>query len=273
MAFFKFRFPGRNASAEALASGPNENIEVVRRRARYRLIGAVVLVLIAVVGFPLVFDTQPRPVAVDTPIVIPDRQTVAPLTAPAAVPAAQAPKAPVKPWKIAPETLSTQASLDPREEVVPAPAAAVPVSPAPEVKPEPIEKPKEKPAEKSKDKVAESHAKESHASKSDKDKTDTASKNKSKADADKAKALLEGKSAASERVIIQVGAFSDVAKLREVRQKLEKSGFKTYTQVVDGKDGKPTTRVRVGPYDSRDEADKAAARIRKLDLSPALLKL
>ena len=78
MAFFKFRFPGRNASAEALASGPNENIEVVRRRARYRLIGAVVLVLIAVVGFPLVFDTQPRPVAVDTPIVIPDRQNTPP---------------------------------------------------------------------------------------------------------------------------------------------------------------------------------------------------
>jgi len=40
MAFFKFRFPGRNASTEAVASGPNENIEVVRRRARYRLMGA-----------------------------------------------------------------------------------------------------------------------------------------------------------------------------------------------------------------------------------------
>ena len=88
-----------------------------------------------------------------------------------------------------------------------------------------------------------------------------------------AKALLEGKSATAERLIIQVGAFSDAAKLREVRQKLEKGGFKTYTQVVDGKDGKTTTRVRVGPYDSRDEADKAAVRIRKLDLSAAILKL
>ena len=77
---------------------------------------------------------------------------------------------------------------------------------------------------------------------------------------------------ASDRVIVQVGAFSDPAKLREVRQKLEKGGFKTYTQVVD-KDGKPTTRVRVGPYDTRDEAEKAAARIRKLDLSPVLLKI
>ena len=270
MAFFKFRFPGRNASAEAVSSGPNVNIEVVRRRARYRLIGSVVLVLIAVVGFPLVFDTQPRPVAVDTPIVIPDRQTVAPLTAPASVPAAQAP---AKPWKIAPETLSAQAGLDPREEVVPASSPTVPpvVTEAKAKQDASVEKPKEKLVEKAKD-----DGKAAPLTKADKDKADAAdakSKNKSKEDGDKAKALLEGKSATPERTVIQVGAFSDAAKLREVRQKLEKNGFKTYTQVVEGKDGKPTTRVRVGPYDSRDEADKAAARIRKLDLSPALLKI
>ena len=264
MAFFKFRFPGRNASAEAVASGPNENIEVVRRRARYRLMGAVVLVLVAVLGFPMIFDTQPRPVAVDTPIVIPDRQAVVPLTAP--VPAAQAP---AKPWKIAPETLSTQAGLDPREEVVPTPATSAQDAKPAEPKPELSEKPKEKPADKHKDKADTAHVK------ADKEKADadTKSKNKPKDDGDKAKALLEGKAASTERVIIQVGAFSDSGKLREVRQKLEKSGFKTYTQVVEGKDGKPTTRVRVGPYDSREEADKAAARIRKLDLSPALLKI
>ena len=266
MAFFKFRFPGRNASAEAVASGPNENIEVVRRRARYRLMGAVVLVLVAVLGFPMIFDTQPRPVAVDTPIVIPDRQAVAPLTAPAPVPAAQAQ---AKPWKIAPETLSTQAGLDPREEVVPTPATSAQDAKPAEPKPELSEKPKEKPADKHKDKADTAHVK------ADKEKADadTKSKNKPKDDGDKAKALLEGKAASTERVIIQVGAFSDSGKLREVRQKLEKSGFKTYTQVVEGKDGKPTTRVRVGPYDSREEADKAAARIRKLDLSPALLKI
>jgi DedD protein len=36
----------------------------MRRRARHRLIGAAVLVLIGVVGFPLLFDTQPRPIPV-----------------------------------------------------------------------------------------------------------------------------------------------------------------------------------------------------------------
>ena len=252
MAFFKFRFSGHNAADEAVASGANQNLEVVRRRARHRLIGAVVLVLIAVVGFPLVFDTQPRPVAVDTPIVIPDRQAVMPLTSSAVVPAAQAP---ANPLKTTPQELSTQAALDPSEEVVTASASARPNAVVNEAKfkPEaPIEKPKEKQTEKAKEKVLEVHSKD---------------------DGDKAKALLEGKAASSERLIIQVGAFTDVNKVRDVRRKLEDAGLKTYTQIVDGKDGKPTTRIRLGPYDSRDEADKVAARIRKLNLSPAVLKI
>ena len=81
MAFFKFRLPGRVGSDEALASAsPAESLEALRRRARQRLMGAAVLVLLAVVGFPLLFDTQPRPVAVDTPILIPDRDSTPPLT-------------------------------------------------------------------------------------------------------------------------------------------------------------------------------------------------
>jgi DedD protein len=79
MAFFKFRFPGSIAQGEA--SPAADSVEALRRRARHRLIGAVALVLAAVIGFPLVFDTQPRPVSVDVPIVIPDRNKVAPLPA------------------------------------------------------------------------------------------------------------------------------------------------------------------------------------------------
>ena len=64
MAIFKFRLPGRAAAGlkePVAATAPN--LEEVRRRARYRLLGAVVLVFVAVVGFPLVFDSQPRPVS------------------------------------------------------------------------------------------------------------------------------------------------------------------------------------------------------------------
>ena len=47
-----------------------------------------------------------------------------------------------------------------------------------------------------------------------------------------AKALLEGKPAASEhaKLALQVGAFSDPDKVREVRRKLEQAGLKTYTE-------------------------------------------
>ena len=261
MAFFKFRLSGPSASAEAVNAGPNENIEVVRRRARHRLIGAVVLVLVAVVGFPLLFDTQPRPVAVDTPIVIPDRQNTPPLASAATVPAAQAP---AKPLLSAPEMVSTQASLDAREQVVPAAPVAVTAKPEAAKETPPAEKAPEKPA------VVKQEAKPSAPAKTEK----PVPAAKPKDDGNKAQALLEGKTAkpSVDRVVIQVGAFSDAAKVRDVRSKLEQAGVKTYTQTVE-KDGKNTTRIRVGPFDSKEEADKVAARIRKLDLPVSFLKI
>jgi DedD protein len=263
MAFFKFRFPGQTASAEAVTAGPNENIEVVRRRARHRLIGAVVLVLVAVVGFPLLFDTQPRPVAVDTPIVIPDRQTTPPLASGTPVPASQAPAKPLLP---ASEPVTAQASLDVREEVV---LPASPAVPPPQVEPAKVSPP----VAKATDKEPASKPEVPAAAPVKADKPAPAAK--AKDDGDKAQALLEGKppgKAPAGRVVIQVGAFSDPAKVREVRSKLERAGVTTYTQVVE-RDGKSTTRIRVGPYESREEADKVAARIRKLDLPVSFLKI
>ena len=61
---------------------------------------------------------------------------------------------------------------------------------------------------------------------------------------------------------MQAGAYTDAATLREARQKVEKLGLKTYTQ-VDRNRVRSRTRVRVGPFDSRDEAEKAAARSRQ----------
>jgi len=262
MAFFKFRFPGQTASGEAVTAGPNENIEVVRRRARHRLMGAVVLVLVAVVGFPLLFDTQPRPVAVDTPIVIPDRQSTPPLSSGTPVPASQAPAKPLLP---ASEPVTAQASLDAREEVVPAPA---PTAPAPQAEPAKVAPPVAKAPDK--EPVPKQDAPAAAPVKADKP-----APVKPKDDGDKAQALLEGKQsvkASAGRVVIQVGAFSDPAKVREVRSKLEQAGVKTYTQVVE-RDGKSTTRIRVGPFETREEADKVAARIRKLDLPVSFLKI
>ncbi|WP_090142249.1 SPOR domain-containing protein [Limnohabitans sp. DM1] len=276
MAFFKFRLPGQAASAsvDAVPSGPSQNIDIVRRRARHRLMGAVVLVLVAVVGFPLLFDTQPRPVAVDTPIVIPDRQTASPLTSPQAVPSAQAPAKPLLP---ASDSVPAHASLDAREEVVlpvPEPAAVMAQAGKPAApKAQSTVPAAEVPADKAKDAASKPELKSADPAKADKPAPAPVAKPQD--DGSKAHALLEGKPVkpAVERVVIQVGAFTDADKVHDARRKLEQSGFKTYTQVVDGKEGKKTTRVRVGPFDNRDDAEKAAARIRKLDFTPSILKI
>jgi cell division septation protein DedD len=53
--------------------------------------------------------------------------------------------------------------------------------------------------------------------------------------------------ASGERYVVQVGAFADADKARETRLKVERAGLKTYTHVVETKDGK-RIRVRVGPF-------------------------
>lgn len=255
MAFFKFR--SRGAQGDEQSSGPAETIDGMRRRARHRLIGAALLVLVGVVGFPLLFDTQPRPIAVDIPIDIPDKAKLKPLaigrgegrgegTAEAVV-KLEKPVSTVEPV-VAEAKVATESSLDAREEVVaPRPTPKVDKvdkpAPKPEVKPEP--KPEPKPAHKADE------------------------------DGAKARALLEGKSSADaggDRFIVQVGAFADTGKARDARQKLEHAGLKTYTQVVETKDG-PRTRVRVGPFANKTEADKAASKIKALDLSASILAL
>jgi DedD protein len=74
------------------------------------------------------------------------------------------------------------------------------------------------------------------------------------------------------RFIVQVGAFLDDAKVRETRAKVEKLGMKTYTQPVDTPTGK-RTRVRVGPYATKAEADKIAARLKGDGLQAVVLTL
>ena len=86
MAFFKFRKTGDEPKLPSALGGqgaPAESVEAMRKRATFRLIGAAVLVLAGVIGFPMLFDSQPRPVPVDIAIEIPDKAKVQPLTVPA----------------------------------------------------------------------------------------------------------------------------------------------------------------------------------------------
>jgi DedD protein len=263
MAFFKFRKPGDDSAASPRQA---ESVEAMRRRARHRLVGATVLVLAGVIGFPLLFDTQPRPVAVDIPIEVPDRAKARPLAlpraeaqavvTPAAAPAAVAPAA-VAPAAAATGPVVADAPVVPAQEK---PVAQPVPEPATAAKPQP------KPEPKAVAKLEPAKAADSKPVGAD--------------EGAKARALLEGKPpqesaavlAAEGRFIVQVGAFADPAKARETRQRVEKAGLKTYTHVAETREGK-RIRVRVGPFANRAEADKAAERIKGLDLPAAILTL
>jgi DedD protein len=197
-------------------------------------------VLLGVVGFPLLFDTQPRSVPVDISIDIPAKNAVKPE-------GTSLPTSPVASAVVA-------SVAQPPEGVAAASAPAAVSGPAPAA-----------PALAAK-KEAES-------------KPAPASAPPAADDSERAKALLEGKtlppqaSSTSElRLVLQVGAYADAAKAREARLKLEKAGLKTYTQVVGTKDAQ-RTRVRVGPFTTRADADKAADKIKALDLPVTVLTL
>jgi len=210
---------GAKQSAQAK---PEESVDEMRRRAQHRLIGAVVLVALGVVGFPLVFDTNPRPLDVDMPIVIPNPNAVPALALPPAATEAQTDGA-------APVTAAAAESVEPN------PAAGesgVPLLAPSQPAPAQVQAPA--PAQQTPEPVKET--------------------------------------ASDGRWVVQVGSFTDAASVRRVRQRLERAGLKTYTQIIR-RNGKRLTRVRLGPFDQQAKADAAAARARGLGLDVELLRL
>ena len=240
---FKLRSGGSGANAPA----PPPTIETLRRRARQRLIGAGILVLAGVIGLPLLFDTQPRPVPVDIAIEIPDRQPAQPLPVQPPAPAPEtAPAAPLS----APAPATAPVAAPAPTPAAPAPTPAAPARAATPLVPAPVPAP-------------------------------------APAEANRAQAILEGRTpaaaptapstpaatpAAPRRLVVQVGAFESAERVREVRQRLERAGLVTYTHVAQTPDG-PRTRVRLGPFASRAEAERAAERVRQLGLPAAILTL
>lgn len=105
-----------------------------------------------------------------------------------------------------------------------------------------------------------------------------AEKERKEREAARARDLLEGKSTAStqekkQRFVIQIGAFADAQSARQERMKAERAGVKTYIQIIKNSAGEERTRVRAGPFTSREEADKAAATLKSLGLPSAVQTL
>ena len=240
MAFFKSRTKS-NSSAESV-NHDAQSMDSLRKQARHRLIGATVLVFIAVVGFPIVFDTKPRDIASDIRIDMPERDAVKP---------SQPPLAPV-PDKAALTQPSVSDAVSGNEQLVQQ-DIKIPA--------------KEVPAAGEVNQAIENKSTSSKPVKADNTKPSPVAPAENTA---VAKPAANEKTA--ERFIVQFGAYSDETKVKDLRFKLEKAGVKTYTHVAQTSEGK-RTRVRAGPFVTREEAQKVINKTKSLQSNAVILTI
>ena len=218
----------------------------LKRRARRRLIGAIVIALTAALVLPMIMDSEPRR---------PDGEIDVRIPAPEALGPMPVPKSPAT---------STQASAQqaPTPHAEPAGSASTPAA-ARSVEAE---------SESSKGSGAQALDRSSNsvspqsslpAARTDKPEVQRESPKKSpvaekpaaakvvRADDDRrARNILE---AGSGSYVVQLGAFTESANVRRVEERVRKLGYPVYSEAVRG--GK--TRVRAGPFSSREDAQAA----------------
>jgi DedD protein len=254
MSFLQRRPPATSGAGDT----PTEIVERARAQARRRLIGAIVLVGVGIVAFPILFETQPRPIPVDLPIVIPKKDAVPPLMP--AAPRTDAAAA-AKKGDEAADAARAESGGDAASAAVRAAPAAVASAPRGATTSAPASAPPTKPA------TAQAGDKPAVA--------------REGAEGERARALLEARVAqqsaaaasavaGTTRLVVQVGAYADADAAREVRQRVERLGVKTYVQEIQTDAGK-RVRVRIGPFNSRDEAEKVVARVKAAGLPAAVV--
>ena len=275
---------GRGARSSARASDPNDDL---KRKARQRLIGAVILVLTAIIVVPMLLDSEPRPLGSDIAISIPSKDAPAAATpagtqagtpAPATTGAAPAAATPTPPATTAPSAApanpaTAPANVPPATGNTVAPVtAAAPIASAPLTeasKPTEAAKPAAKPAEAAKPEAAKPTPKPEAA----KPEAKPAAAPK-EADGDKALALLEGKPAAKTvangKFIVQVGAFASEEKVKELQARLKTAGLSTYTEKVKTDAGE-RIRLRAGPFGTHADAESVLGKIKAAGINGAVI--
>ncbi len=225
---------------------------------KQRLLGAAVLVALAIIFLPMLFDgpAAPPPPASQLPLDVPaapDRPLQTreiPIALPSRLPSADAPIAPAGEDSDRVATVDVPAA--PRVDALadtPAsvaaptststPATATAPTPAPAPPAQPASPPASAPA------PAPTPA--------------------------PAAALTEP---AGQRFVVNLGSYGNAANARALLGRLKGAGVRVYDEAIQ-LDGKPATRLRAGPFASRSEADAAAAAARRVqpDVPAAVVAL
>jgi len=210
----------------------SEDVNTLKRRGRRRLVGAIALVLAAVIVLPMVFDAEPRGSAPPVSVRIPgedDTAFVPKVTAKKALekpkPAAQAG---AKALEKSPEKAEGKVAEAPAEKAAPAVPEVVAEKPAPKIEIV-VKKAAVKPAPAPVPERA------------------------------KAEAALAG-----EQFIVPAGAYVDPS---GVIDRLKAAKIPFYTEPIATKAG-TVTRVRAGPFASRGAADRVLQQLKDLGLKP-----
>lgn len=215
-----------------------------KQRARRRLVGAIALVVAAVIVLPMVLDSHPKPVTDDIAIDIPNRpahQAVAPRDddasdvqagvahdePPASDTAVVAVPAPAAKPAAKPDTTTTASVTPPKPAPKPAAPAAKPAAPKP------------------------APATVANADAASPDSGDASSP----------------ASPAGARFAVQLGSFKDDATARSWATKLKLAGVPAYVEHRKQADGSTATLLRAGPFADRSAASAAIAKVREAGLT------
>jgi DedD protein len=208
----------------------------MRARARHRLIGASALLLAVAIVVPMVLDPDPKPVAENIPIDIP----------------------------------SERAPFTPRLSLPPVPAADAAGTPPPDQAPvaAPIK------AESKADAAVEAKADAAPEPKATAKPEGKVDEGRTAAKAEEPRKGIESAAPAEAtktgKFAVQAAAPASEKAARDLVDRLKKGGFAAYTEKVETKDG-TRYRVRVGPYSTRDDAEKARARLKSQGINGNLV--
>lgn len=227
---------------------------------KQRLLGAAVLVALAIIFLPMLFDgpAPPPPPASQLPVDVPpspDRPLQTreiPIALPSRLPSADAPIAPAAddPNRVAtvdiPATPRTDALAD-----APVGSSAPAAAPAPGTAP-----------------PAPAAAAAQPASPSASTTSPTPAATTAPAP------VAAPAEPAGQRFVVNLGSYGNATNARALLGRLQGAGLRVYDEAIQ-LDGKPATRLRAGPFASRSEADAAAAAARRVqaDVPAAVIAL
>ncbi len=226
---------------------------LLKKRARRRLLGAVAFAGLAAVVLPMVMDDEPKQQVQDVQIRIPGQD--------------QTPFAPKLNRTARPEAAEESAKA--AEKAAEKPTEKTSDKPVEKALPKAADKPVEKPADKPAVKTAEKAAAEKPQEKASPEAKIV--ERSPVEEAQRAAAILAGKHVdtvvgGNGQFVVLIGAFANPANVKQLQSKLGELGIKVMTESIDSSAGKKT-RVRAGPFASRDAAEKAAEKMKRIGVN------